>query len=452
MTSSPRPRRGDSNPSLSHSCDGGDELRFAVLRPGSPGTLPALHHRMSCGCIDVLRRVHIRVDRVSTRAASEDRLALSVLCCHVPACGATLGRISRRHQNHPAWCLVLGALEQAAPGMLQDRPVQPGLLAYIPSGRFASALRTSHHRCHPQILECHPVESPGQVGGDLLGPVLAPVCLAGLGAADGGLEPGSPLGSACGFGKASLKPRQPCSLKLRWHGAGQQLSGRQRCRDGDAAVDTHCRTTVRCRDRGRYHCERNVPASGAIPRHSVGLGPGYGAGPTKAHPANFRDSNLSHSAGQSPYVGRLDGGDPEALMPASLAPRRPAVSPCEEIGHRLTEVSQRLLLHRDRSRSQPAEHGPGLSQLTASLGEARRRTTPLCPPRLLLNAQIPHVPGMTAVPNEPHHLIGRGLQPETGHSKNLWLGNDKSLCKDTEAPRIEFRSGLSVGASPKGVR
>jgi hypothetical protein len=82
--------------------------------------------------------------------------------------------------------------------------------------------------------------------------------------------------------------------------------------------------------------------------------------------------------------------------------------PSEEVGHRLREVPQRLLLHHLAARPQLVMLRPRLSELTASLHVAGGTSAPWTPPRLLLHREVPDEPGVRAV--RPQHWAGKGTR------------------------------------------
>ena len=69
---------------------------------------------------------------------------------------------------------------------------------------------------------------------------------------------------------------------------------------------------------------------------------------------------------------------------------------------------------------------PCLGELSAALGEPRRRPASRTPPRLLLDAQVPHVPGVGAVPQQDCFLLAGRLKAVPRHTnilaKNTFLG------------------------------
>src|SRR5690242_17346699 len=118
-----RMRAEDSN--YSQPCEGGEQLRFAVHRPGIPEASPRSH---DVPRRDVPGRVHVSVAGVSAGRAHEPRLALTRPRIHVPARRAPLARERSTDLLHPAGRLFLQAAYQQAPSGPQDAAVQPGFL------------------------------------------------------------------------------------------------------------------------------------------------------------------------------------------------------------------------------------------------------------------------------------------------------------------------------------
>ena len=87
---------------------------------------------------------------------------------------------------------------------------------------------------------------------------------------------------------------------------------------------------------------------------------------------------------------------PEPFVHTGFAPRRAPVRATEEVAHRLSEIPQRLLLHGLRTGRQPLVFGARRRQLGALLVVARRAAARL-PMLLLLDRQVPRIPGMAAM-------------------------------------------------------
>ena len=109
-------------------------------------------------------------------------------------------------------------------------------------------------------------------------------------------------------------------------------------------------------------------------------------------------------------------GDPEPLVPPGLPPRRAAVRPGEQAGHGPREVPQRLLLHRLAAPGEPRVARPRGGELPALLQVAGRRTAAGTPPGVLLDREVPHVPGVRAVPQQDGFLLAGRLEAVSGHA------------------------------------
>ncbi len=106
---------------------------------------------------------------------------------------------------------------------------------------------------------------------------------------------------------------------------------------------------------------------------------------------------------------------------------------------RLSEVPQRLLLHRNAPGSQPRELRTRLGQLVSLLVVTGCRSTARPPVRMLLARHVPHVPGMRAVLQQPGLLTRRRQQPIAGHEHDASGGHRQN-------PMRHVRTG------PTGVR
>jgi hypothetical protein len=123
--------------------------------------------------------------------------------------------------------------------------------------------------------------------------------------------------------------------------------------------------------------------------------------------------------GQPPNALRLSTYDPEAGLPASLAPCGPAVDSPEEVSHSLREIAERLLLDGLRTSCQPPELRTCLGQLP-TLGREIRGGRPVRPPiPVLLDGQIPNETGMRAMfPHDLFLLLVR-YEPVAEHESNV---------------------------------
>ena len=157
--------------------------------------------------------------------------------------------------------------------------------------------------------------------------------------------------------------------------------------------------------------ERDMPAARPVhrdPGHAQVRG--QGAGPPEPHPSAFGHLHLTPAAGHPPHPGVPDHKPlPAALTAVPRFARR--VACLEKRGHRLIEIPQRLLLHRRRTLGQPRLSGTRLGQLPPTFRTPRRAPPARPPPRLLLNSQIPHKPGIRTMAPENTHLRRCRIQP-----------------------------------------
>ena len=84
----------------------------------------------------------------------------------------------------------------------------------------------------------------------------------------------------------------------------------------------------------------------------------------------------------------------------------------------------------------------GGGELAALLQVARRALAALLPVRVLLDGQVPHIPGVRAVAAQHCLLDGRGKQPEPGHANTLARTTDIS-----EEVKRRFLPDLKAGVS-----
>ena len=153
-------------------------MRFTVRRPPT-GEVSPCGHRPSGG--DVACGVDVGVAPSSSAGfALENRLALAVPGCDVPARGASLRRIRGRDLLDPTVSLVLQTRGEQPPTAAADRPVQPALLSNAHTGLLHSSPRSAGHRPHVKGFDPDRVEAARNVSGGFLDPVLAPVDLTRL--------------------------------------------------------------------------------------------------------------------------------------------------------------------------------------------------------------------------------------------------------------------------------
>jgi hypothetical protein len=399
-------------------------LRFTVRRPASAQVSPCCR-RPSGG--DVACSVHVGVAWTSGAGlALENRLALTVPERDMPARRASLRRVRGRDLFDPTQSLVLQPRSEQSPAAASDGAVKAALRGDPPAGLLHSSARAAGHRSHIKGFYADRVEAPGNVRADLLDPVLATVRLTPFELRDRQPRASTPVRTALGAGKALLQHLDPSGLSVAQARGVQQLTGRQCRRHHNTTVDTHNALVTRTHDRIRDVAERDMPAASPITRDPIRLHPRGGRSrQPKAHPPDLRHTHPSEPAIQSLNVMRFHPDLPEPFMDTGLAPPRAAVRSREEVVHRLGEVPQRLLLNRLRPSRQPVVLGAGSRQLSTLLPIVRRMP-PGLPMLVLLDGQVPHVPGMATVLRQHHCLLSSREQPVSHHACNLTFTTDKS--------------------------
>ena len=204
-------------------------MRFTVRRPPSGEVSPCCH-RPSGG--DVACSVHVGVAPSGVAGfALENRLALAVSGSDVPACGASLRRVRGRDLLDPTQSLVLQACDEQAPATSADCAVQPALLSDSHTRLLDGAARRSGHRPHVKGLDPDHVESPRELSGGLLDPVLTPVPLASLQLRD------RPPRLVAAVGAALARASRCCNTFNRFASPATQ-SGARSSSPVDSAADT----------------------------------------------------------------------------------------------------------------------------------------------------------------------------------------------------------------------
>jgi len=402
-------------------------LRFTVLRPPD-GEVSLCWHRPSGG--DVAGGVDVGVAR--PRLASdtrEDRLALAVFGCDVPAGGASLRRIRGRNLFEASRSLMLKPRHKPTPALTTDRAVETPLLRNPNTGSVNRASSGARHRPHIEVLNPDRVEPARKVGSGLFEPVSSPVGFARFDFRDRRLPPLSAVGAALGARETLLQTVQPNLLTTCEPRSVQQLASGQRRRYHHTAVHTDCAVIGRSGNRVGDVGEGDMPAPGAIPRNAVGLHiRGYCSRPAKSDPTDLGHPDPSVAPVELYDVLGLDADLPEALMNTRLAKCRTAVSAGEKVSHRLCEIPQRLLLHRVRPSRQPVIFEADLGQLRRLL-VVSRGTAARLPQLLLLNGQIPHEPGMPTMLQQLDLLSQRWRQPKPRHAHNVASATDICGCR-----------------------
>jgi len=401
-------------------------LRFAVHGPGYPVASPRSH---GVPRRDVPGRVHVSVAGETAGRAHETRLALTRLRIHVPARRTPLTGERGTDLLHSAGRLFLQPTHQQAPTRRKDSPVQPGLGTDAPTRVSPRSPSRVRHFLDPEVLDPDYVESVCHVGGDLLGPVLAGVCLASAQSGYSQLYPAPPVRPRPGAGEPALEAPHPLLALAAQSRCCQQLAGRKGSAGSYSAVDADNLSVAGASDRHRNGCEGNVPAPGAVSGDPVGLGAlWHCARPTESHPSSLRDAHQPHMlrhAADVP-VSPTSPHDTEPFIPASLPPRWPARRVCrvEEGRHRLGEVAQSLLLYHLAACAKPWMLGAGGGELSALFQVAWGALPATAPVLMLLDSQVPYVPGVYAVLTRRSLLGRRWKQTITGHTNTLATTTD----------------------------
>ena len=417
-------------------------MRFTVRRPPTGEVSPCCH-RPPGG--DVACSVDIGVAPASSAGfAFENRLALAVSGCDVPAGGATLRRIRGRHLIDPTRSLVLQTRGQKPPTALADRPIQPALLSNPRTRPFNGASRSAGHCPHVKCFDPDRVEAASNVSGDLFDPILAPVRLTGSQLRDRLFCSCPPVGAALGPREPPLQHLQPLSLTAGQNGCMQQFARRQRRRNRNTTVDAHHTSIMRPRDRVGDVGERDMPAAGPITGYPVGLDPRWHCSrQPKPHPAHLGHPHPPKVAVESLDVMRFDRDLPKPFVHVGFAPRRATMRTGKEVLHGLREIPQRLLLHRLTPGAKPHVLGADLGQLRGMLGIAGRLAAG-SPMLLLLHSQIPHKPRIPAVRQQALLLSRGGHQPKPRHTR--------TLSTTTDIPTRHDSLTLGIGFLPTHAR
>ena len=409
-------------------------MRFTVHRPPN-GEVSLCWYRPSGG--DVAGGVDVGVARPRFAGdAGEDRLALAVFGCDVPAGGASLRRVRGRNPFESARGFMVESGDQPTPALISDRAVKAPLLRDAYAGLVNGAACGAGHRPYVERFDSDRVEPARKVGGGLFDPIVSPVCFACFEFRD--RELGAPSAVRAGFGarEASLQAAQPGLLTGSKARAVQQLASGQRRRHRHTAINTDDAAIGRSGNWVGDVREGDMPAPGPIPSDAVGLHAcGYGSGAAEADVAHLGHPYPPAAAVDFLNMARLEPNLPEAFMHASFAPRRAAMRAGEKVPHGLIEVPQRLLLHGLRSGRQPVVFGTRRGQL-CRLIIVSGSVSPRLPEKLLLYGEVPYEPSMAAVLHKHHLLSRRRQQAKPRHIRKLATATDINRPRKTAHPTI----------------
>jgi hypothetical protein len=421
----------------------GSELRFTLLRDP--------YWRLSA-CTDgpsgrdVDCRVHVRVRLMSAGDTPEDRLALAVVRCAMPAGAAGLRRIGRVDLLDSSRGFMLQSAYERTPAVGQDAPIQTGFCAA--SVRQVHALSLwiwlgLGAPCHPgnvKVFNANDVEPSRQRRADLLDPVLAAIAGARVELGDGDLHLLTTVGTALTASHAALQAFEPCLFTFREPGARPQFASGQCGRDSEAAVQANDFACTWRRDGLWNDCKRDVPA--AYPVTSDAIRPRFRNRTRQSHsyPADLRDVDRCPPPVHLHDPRGLRSDYAESFMQAGFAPRRPPVDPGVEVSDGLVKIPQRLLLHGLRPCSQPTERGSRLGQLPCLPDVTRRRALVPGPHIPLLERQVPYVSSVSAMLQQPTLLCDRRIHAKPGHTGYLISQHRQSSITERKQPRPRPRS------------
>ncbi|RZT26578.1 hypothetical protein EV649_0323 [Kribbella sp. VKM Ac-2569] len=370
---------------------------------------------------DVDGCVHVGIGLVSAGCAPENRLALAVLRCAMPAGAAGLRGVRGVDSLDPSGSFVLEASHQSSPAIGTNAAVESRLGAApireidSRSRRIRLWLRSPGHLGKAKVFDSNDVEAPREIAAGLLDPVLAAIGAASAQLGNRRLRSLSSAGPAVTASQSALQAFKPSLLGDRQSRTPQQFASAQRRGHRDAAVHADNLARTGWRDRGGDDSEGDVPATRAVAGDAVRLRVGYGARQPESYPASLGYQCLRPFPAHLHDPGRLGADDPESFVEVSLAPLRSPMDPGVEVLDSLVEIPQRLLLHGLRPCAQPARRGSSFGQLPTLFGKARCSRFVGGPHRPLLERQIPHVARMLTVLQQRNLLCGGRVEPEPGH-------------------------------------
>jgi hypothetical protein len=218
---------------------------------------------------------------VTTRLAPELRLALAVFWRYVATFAALLTGILCGHDDQ---CgagrdhLLFQPSGDQAPAIAEYRPIQPGLRRGAVAQELTQIVgvgfrfRSAHHRAHRQRLNGYQLIIGGELGGDLLHPIAAPVAYPLMHTSDVGFR-SLPTCTAFTLSRQpSLQSSQALALALTHDRGAQHLTIRSCDRRRNTTIDSHRPTTApRIRNPWLRAGKTDMPAIAPVagnPRHA----------------------------------------------------------------------------------------------------------------------------------------------------------------------------------------
>ena len=417
-------------------------MRFTVRRPPTGEVSPCCH-RPSGG--DVACSIDVGVASPgSAGLALEDRLALAVFRCDVPARRATLRRIRSRDLLYPAVSLVLQSCGELTPTTSKYCAVESSFLSDSHAGFLSGAARGPGHRPHVKSLDPDHVEPLREVSGGRFHPVPKPIPFAGFQLRDRPFRPLAAMRIALGPRKLPLQHPQPLRFTRGETRCVQQLAGRKRRGHSHTPIDADYAPIARTGDRIRDVGKRDMPAVSSITGNPVGLDTvWHRPRHAKPDPPDLGHPDPTEAAIQSFDVLGSQADLPKPFVHARFAPPRATVRAGEEVSHSLRVIPQRLLLHRLTPGAKPRVLRAGLGQLCALLPVAGSHPARL-PVPLLLYRQIPHIPRIPTVLQQLLLLLRGGQQSEPRHIRKVTTTTDipsqsARVPRDRHSPWTDFQ-------------
>jgi len=336
---------------------------------------------------------------------------------------------------------------EAEPALIENAPVQSGLLADHATRLVNCAFGRSRHVPDFQVFKNDRAEAPGQIERCPMLPV----------AADAGTSRGQFGGTAQRLGPAdgaalATARKAMCGtlasldgLKRARH--GQALAIGQGKRIGDAAINADGRADIGRNDMRDLAGKRDMPAKRVQGHGCVLDRAAQGPRVAELHPADLGQTHGGISAIELLDL-NLAALKTERVVYGLAARRGIAGSALEEVGICLVEVAQRLLLACLRYGSNPVVLRPQDGQFPClrHVIESPSGLTLIVPPEIaaLLKSQIVDQAAHAGELPEQDFLLGRWTQLEAeaakDHSANLAVG----LTRRKMAENADIRKGRHV--------
>lgn len=247
------------------------------------------------------------------------------------------------------------------PALIENSPVQPGLLAHIASGFVYGAPGAGSHALGVEVFQHNGSKPAGQLETDMVVPVLADAGATGAQGGDARAGLGVSLRSSFASGKHPLRAPLAALQRSKARRDGYPLARGQGQRIRHAAIHANRRGDIGRGFVSNHQCKGDMPAVRCKVDRSVVHRATQRARVTKAHPSNLGQAYLRPRAVQlsHPHFSALKA---ERVIPTLFARTGVAGDTFEPVLIGTVEIAQSLLLTGLGDGGNPVVFGAQLGQ------------------------------------------------------------------------------------------